>query len=215
MAILVHDCPHCGVKHVAFSISFSSLRPEGSYQFNAFGWCPGCAGPIAAIIDSSRTGQDPQAVQGNLTEANSPVRVVSFFPCREISRSPDHVPVAAARAFVEGAESLKDGRYTAAVAMFRRTIDVATKQLSEEVRAWGLEKRIDKFAKEGLLTKGLQEWAHKIRLEGNEAMHELEEPTKEQAVELQLFTELMLTYLYTLPAKVKANNPEQAETPAK
>lgn len=61
------------------------------------------------------------------------------------------------------------------------------------------------LAKEGLITKDMQEWAHKIRLEGNEAIHELEEPTKEQAVELQLFTELMLTYLFTLPAKVRAN----------
>jgi hypothetical protein len=97
--------------------------------------------------------------------------------------------------------------------MFRRAIDIGTKLFSAEVNAWKLDKRIDKLATEGLITKDLQTWAHKIRLEGNEAVHEIDEPTKEQATELQLFTELVLTYLYTLPAKVRANLP--ADTDAK
>lgn len=93
--------------------------------------------------------------------------------------------------------------------MFRRAIDIGTKQYSDEVTAWKLEKRIDKLHAEGLITKDLKEWAHKIRLEGNEAVHEIEEPTKEQATELALFTEMVLMYLYTLPEKVKANLPSE------
>jgi hypothetical protein len=131
--------------------------------------------------------------------------VLHVYPQRSTSKSPDNVPASAAKAFVEGVEGLKDGRYTSAVAMFRRSIDVGTKEFNTDIDVWRLEKRIDKLADEGLITKDLQAWAHKIRLEGNEAIHEIDEPTKEQATELQLFTELVLTYLYTLPAKVKAN----------
>jgi hypothetical protein len=171
-----------------------------------FGWCPACAGPYSAIVGAI-VGKNPVNYHGDIAGNSSVFTIKGFFPHRETSKSPEQVPDAVARAFVEGAESLKDGRHTSAVAMFRRAIDIGTKLFSAEVNAWKLDKRIDKLATEGLITKDLQTWAHKIRLEGNEAVHEIDEPTKEQATELQLFTELVLTYLYTLPEKVKANLP--------
>lgn len=153
-------------------------------------------------------GVDVQQIVGNLTEpGRREVTSFTIHPARTVSKSPEHVPAAAAKAYLEGSENLSDGRYSSAVAMFRRAIDVGTKQFNSDIDVWRLEKRIDKLAAEGLITKDLQAWTHKIRLEGNEAIHELEEPTKEQATELQLFTELMLVYLFTLPAKVKANLP--------
>ncbi|WFC66360.1 DUF4145 domain-containing protein [Achromobacter denitrificans] len=123
--------------------------------------------------------------------------------------SPEHVPVAAAKSFIEGGDCLSDGRYTSAVAMFRRALEICLKHFSPDVDAWKLEKRIDKLAEKGLITPDLKTWAHKIRLEGNEAVHEEDEPTREAATELQLFTEMVMTYLYTLPAKVQANLPSE------
>ncbi|WP_077237943.1 DUF4145 domain-containing protein [Herbaspirillum sp. VT-16-41] len=152
----------------------------------------------------------PSDWKGNLGDTNRiDVAIVgnAVFPVRKKSIAPDSVPEAAAKAFIQGSDSLKDGRYTAAVAMFRRTIDVGTKQFNTDIEVFRLEKRIDKLAEEGKITKDLQTWAHKIRFEGNGAIHELDEPTKEQTEELELFTELVLTYLFTLPAKVRANLP--------
>jgi hypothetical protein len=210
MATLVADCPHCGASHAAFPIVFTSIHPsKGREFFNVFGWCPACGGPYSAVIHSYLGGNDPKQFEGNVGRYNSGFTVKDFFPKQEISKSPLHVPKAAARAFVEGSGNLTDGRYTSAVAMFRRAIDIGTKQFSDEVTAWKLEKRIDKLCAEGLITKDMKTWAHKIRLEGNEAVHEIDEPTKEQAAELKLFTEMVLTYLYTLPEKVKANLPQE------
>ncbi len=127
------------------------------------------------------------------------------YPARMKSVSPEFVPDAAADAFVEGVENAKDGRYSSAVMMFRRAIDVGTKQFAPEIDTHNLGKRIDKLASEGMITKDLKIWAHKIRLEGNEAVHDLPKPSKEQTLELQEFAELILIYLFTLPAKVKAN----------
>lgn len=99
--------------------------------------------------------------------------------------------------------------------MFRRAIDIGLKQFNDDIDAWKLEKRIDKLAAEGLITQDMKTWAHKIRLEGNEAVHELDEPSKEQTEDLKLFTEMLLTYLYTLPAKVRQQlDPEGALDPA-
>lgn len=45
----------------------------------------------------------------------------------------------------------------------------------------------------------MQEWAHAIRLDGNEAAHEEEPFDKETCEALKSFTELFLMYAFTLP----------------
>ncbi|RQZ18378.1 DUF4145 domain-containing protein [Burkholderia sp. Bp9031] len=87
--------------------------------------------------------------------------------------------------------------------MFRRCLEIALKKYTPEIEAWKLEKRIDKLATEGKITKDIQAWAHRVRLDGNDALHEEEEFTKESAGELMEFTRLLLTYLYTLPEKIR------------
>ncbi|PCE26239.1 hypothetical protein BWP39_17095 [Paraburkholderia acidicola] len=104
---------------------------------------------------------------------------------------------------MEGADCLGSGRYTAAAAMYRRCLEVALKAFCPDVEAWKLEKRIDKLAAENRITKDLQTWAHRVRLDGNDALHEEEQFTKEAATELAEFTRLLLIYLYTLPEKIK------------
>jgi hypothetical protein len=184
VATIVQDCPHCGANHVAFPVIDVHENPVlncgnlTSSTYNVFGWCTACGGPYSAIVRSVGSRKDPQKYQGNLANARDQFVLMDFFPTKKTSISPEHVPVPAARAFVQGAESLSDGRYSAAIAMFRRAIDVGTKQFSQDVDVWKLEKRIDKLHSEGLITKDLKDWAHKIRLEGNEAIHEIDEPTK-------------------------------------
>ncbi|KUE88918.1 hypothetical protein ASL20_09865 [Cupriavidus necator] len=91
--------------------------------------------------------------------------------------------------------------------MFRRAMEMGLKQFTPEIEAWKLEKRIDKLSAAGAITQELKSWAHKIRLEGNDAIHEVPKPSKEEAEELRLFTELLLMYLFTLPTRVRANLP--------
>jgi len=62
-----------------------------------------------------------------------------------------------------------------------------------------------------MLTPAMAEWADFLRDEGNEATHEEEEEfTPEQAKQMQEFTELFLTYAFTLPGRVAAAQ-EKAE----
>nr|WP_198983040.1 DUF4145 domain-containing protein [Herbaspirillum sp. ASV7] len=203
MTILVHDCPHCSTRSVAFPVHYSVQTD--SARFNIFSSCPVCTWPISAVV--STNGHDPKNLTVIATGSSSPIRSIQFFPERHTSLAPEDVPEVAADAFIEGAENTKDGRYSSAVMMFRRAIDVGTKVFEPTIDVHNLGKRIDKLEKDGLITKDLKEWAHKIRLEGNEAVHDLPKPTKEQTEELQHFTELVLTYLFTLPAKVRANLP--------
>ncbi len=98
--------------------------------------------------------------------------------------------------------------------MSRKTVDVATKELmkDEAAKIKDLAPRIDALARAGRLTEDLRAWAHQIRLDGNDAVHG-DSFTKEQAEELLDFTELFLTYVYTLPARLAARKKQHPATP--
>jgi uncharacterized protein DUF4145 len=76
--------------------------------------------------------------------------------------------------------------------------------LGEDSRKFGnIQGRIDAVASRGLITPDLKDWAHQIRLAGNEATHDHAPYSEEEASELLDFTELYLTYVYTLPKRLE------------
>ncbi|WP_347467546.1 DUF4145 domain-containing protein [Burkholderia stagnalis] len=206
MATLVHDCPHCGATKAAFNIPYANVHQTDPHQWNALGTCPACGHGVAIRAYTNRANTPianlTQLVHGNLVSHNA-IKEVMVFPTAEKVESPEHVPERAARAFDEGSDCLARGKATAAAAMFRRCLEIALKEHSPDIEAWKLEKRIDKLFAEGRITKDLKEWAHRIRLEGNDALHDAEEFTSETAGEMMEFTRMVLMYLYTLPERIK------------
>jgi len=123
-------------------------------------------------------------------------------PPGEATSVPAFVPKSVAIAFKQAVESRKSGHYDAAGAMYRKALDVALKNIDPAVKGL-LRDRIDKLAAANKLTPSLKDWAHEIRLDGNEASHEEDPFTKPEAEEMHAFMELVLTYLFTLPEQVK------------
>ncbi len=85
--------------------------------------------------------------------------------------------------------------------MFRKALDTGLKAKFPDIKGTLFE-RIDEAARQNKLTPSLAEWAHQIRLDGNDAAHDEEPFSKEDAERLQTFTELVLLYLFTLPGKL-------------
>jgi hypothetical protein len=76
--------------------------------------------------------------------------------------------------------------------------------------------RINKAAKEHLITEGMSKWAHEVRLDANDQRHADENrglPTIDDAKHTLDFAKALAQFLFVLPAKVdegiKAANPEQ------
>lgn len=100
-------------------------------------------------------------------------------------------------------DSLKRQKWTSAASMFRKTLEIALKDVDPTIEAWKLEKRIDKLAQLGKITPAIQEWAHELRLDGNEALHGDTPADEATATSMQALTQHALNYLFTLPKVVE------------
>jgi hypothetical protein len=185
-------------------------NPHNSHRFSGFAICNGCHGPISIEIMSVR-GRQPFEHNGDLMNPTSGFLVPFVYPALEKTAVPEHVPETVATPFIQAVESRVAGHYDAAGAMYRKALDVGLKSIDPKLKG-KLYDRIEKLATENKLTPSLKDWAHGIRLDGNDASHEEDPFTKPEADEMHAFTQLVLTYLFTLPEKVRLKG--KKETPA-
>ena len=89
-------------------------------------------------------------------------------------------------------------------------MELALKAFAPDVEAWKLEKRIDKLAADHRITKDMQDWAHELRLDGNEALHGDEDATEEMTDQMHHLTHFLLVYLYNLPQQIAAARERRA-----
>lgn len=208
-ALITHQCPHCGTKGMNFQLITVVSNPNRSNFYTGFATCNGCHAPICMHIISTG-GKSPSQYNGDLTK--SPEFVVPFvYPELEKTAVPEHVPETVARPFIQAVESKVAGHYDAAGAMYRKALDVGLKAIDPKLKG-KLYDRIEKLAAENKLTPSLKDWAHEIRLDGNDASHDEAAFTKTEADEMHAFTQLVLTYLFTLPEKVRLKGKNEQAT---
>lgn len=87
-------------------------------------------------------------------------------------------------------------------AMCRKVLDVATKEKGADQND-GMKKRLSFLQQNGILSPALVEWADAIWKDGNDASHDSDPFSPEEAQQIRSFTELFLMYVYTLPGMLK------------
>jgi len=201
MAVFVHTCPHCGAEKAAFRYlyeTFSAKNPK-----TAQGWfsCPSCTLTVTVLIE--RPNSTPIKNYFEDIGAAQELRVVKVYPGAGAAKAPAYVPERVGELYLEALDSLKRQKWTSAASMFRKTLEVALKVLDPTVDAWKLEKRIDQLAKDGAITPAIRDWAHELRLDGNEALHGDAAADEQTATAMHALTQHTLTYLFTLPRTVE------------
>ena len=189
------DCPHCGIRKAAFIL-------RGSYTF------PGRASVVGTIGILQHTYGTyfytcPKCQEGVCASAKDN-EISDIYPKAE-KAIPDHLPERVESYFRQGIDSLGES-VDAAGMMFRKSLETALKNKFPETKGT-LAQRIKQLAENASLTQDLADWADHIRIEGNDAAHD--EFTESQAREMHKFTELVLTYLFTLPKIAKRANEER------
>ena len=193
--ITKNDCPRCGTKSVALNHaespgSFADFFENGSRR-DAFAICGYCGrGLVLTFLQNARSRKP-------LEIAPSPTSV----------SAPAHSPRNVANFYRQAMNNLP-GNPDAAGSMFRKALESALKSKFPDMTG-DLFGRIEQAQEEQKLPPAMAEWAHRIRLLGNDAAHGEEPTSEESARELSKFTQLVLLYLFTLPGMMTESQPDR------
>lgn len=155
---------------------------------------------------------------GGQPEGNGDIRRIrnvfgiEIFPQTEVAKSPEHCPENIASAFLQAEENLRGENYDAATAMDRKAIELATKEIAPELASKNLNDRINKIASDYRITPALQDWAHQLRTFGNQALHDIEGMTEEEATQAHDFAKYFLIYVFTLPKRIELARKNKSES---
>jgi hypothetical protein len=208
MPQLVLECPHCKAERIGFAPRGAVPAKPGTSRTLLFMQCEGCGEAVVVVTGSDGSNVTHWMQAG----ANSPGTIVETYPKPSAIEAPADIPTDWIRtAFLSGVDNLgRRGGANAAVAMFRRSIELAARHIDRKAPAnTNLKQRIE-LLPDSVVTPAMKEWAHHIRLGANEGVHEPEEFSEKEAKQLHIFAEMFLTYAFTLPAML-----ERAKTEVK
>lgn len=95
--------------------------------------------------------------------------------------------------------------------MYRSALDIATKAIDGAPQSGSFFKRLEWLNANHKITADMWAWADRVRIEGNEALHDPDDFTKDDTKPLRLFTETFLKYVFELPGEVAAYRTETEE----
>jgi hypothetical protein len=113
------------------------------------------------------------------------------------------LPDSIGRSVAQARRSYSTSSYDACALMCRRALEGLCKTLSANGN--NLARRLADLKATGRIDARLVEWAHGIRLVGNEAAHDVETAvTADDARDMLEFTDALLMYVFTLDAKFRS-----------
>ena len=184
------NCPHCGTKYVALTVEHTIEYMEADQTFlDMLARCGYCGRGVLVMYRGSP----------DRFEFDRPDTILA--PSFPDTGAPTYTPENVAQFFRQAMENMIRN-YDAAGAMFRKTLDTALKTKFPDSMD-NLNNRIETAAEKGMLTRDMADWSHRIRRLGNDAAHESEPFSKNDAEDLKQFTILLLYYLFTLPGMLE------------
>ena len=195
------DCPFCLTKQVAFEGNSSRQFKQHPDVFLMLMLCQLCGNGIVAKFHSPHPPNFYQWVNGQLGMQGNAM-LVETYPQKQSTNAPEHTPENVSKFYLQGMDNMAQN-FDAAGVMFRKSLDASLKHFDPAGKG-ALEKRINNLPEAIAVTPAMKSWAHEIRRLGNDAAHEEDPFTKEEVKSLQAFTEVFLTYAFTLPGMLTA-----------
>jgi hypothetical protein len=173
--------------------------------------CPRCGKPIAVSAVFERQ-MDEQSANHVLTDAlarylpiqSMGIRVASVWPEMEEPNIPEYLPEQVMRPLLQAERVFAmDHMEENAAASYGRALEMALKTIDNSPKI-SLAKRIRVLAETHQLTPELADWADGIRHLRNDAVHDVGDISRAELISLRGITEMIMRYLFTLPAMVAA-----------
>lgn len=218
------DCPRCGQRHTTFDILAEKQVDWASWpSFETFLVCRNCHRSSIALLKKYESGFDsPLAIKAHYANTYFVLKEWVF----EIPGSraaPEYVPAPIQRIFNEAANCAAIGAFDAAGTMFRKVLDVATRDMAPEPVPgsedtppnWktykDLRLRLDWLFVKGILGTALKDLSSCIHEDGNDAAHDAAGITSSEADDLGDFAERVLEALFTVPGQIEENRRRRDE----
>lgn len=177
-------CPHCGVSHPNIT-QRNAFNTESEVDGLVRQWrifaCERCGGVVTAAAKKGQT------------------VVNEMYP--EPKEVDNAIPDPAAEYLAQALESIHAP--AGAIMLAASSVDAMLKH--KDYVEGSLYRRIDQAAEDHLITEGMAQWAHEVRLDANAQRHADEEeplPTEDEAQKVINFVIALGEFLYTLPARV-------------
>ena len=200
MGVFRLDCPHCSTARVACEVAWQAGQSGNKLILMR---CGSCRLPItAAVRNPYQAEQDLIQLKGDLADEEWEIR--TSWPEVIAAAAPAHTPWPVAKRFIEGEEAYRRASWNAAVAMYRSSLDIATKAMPDAPQGGTFFKRLEFLHTNHRITPDMWAWADRVRIEGNEALHDPDDFTENDAKPLRLFTETFLKYVFELPGEISA-----------
>jgi hypothetical protein len=205
MTTLAHFCPHCLTARSRFDIVEQSRPPPNFHPDNyaiAHLLCGTCGLPAAALLHrASGTVSDIKQL------ATDPLKtgwqLQDFWPVASKGDAPPYVPPSIQTLLIEAERAEKAGINNAAAMAYGKSLDLAIKHISPDLKGM-LHSRIEQLKANGKLLPAIADWTMQLKGIRNDAMHE-DEPFAVKDVQiLGEATRLIMTYLFTIEGHLEA-----------
>jgi hypothetical protein len=202
------ECPHC-------SPTISYFHPVANYMTTLL---TGAQGVVSAARCESC--KNFVLIVGQKTPNAPTYTLVAVYP---LGKPNDAVAIEVKQAAKDVAEDFAEAlrchwikSYRASVVMCRRAIQSSA--VSLQAKGSRLIDLIDDLFKSGKITEPLKDFAHEIRLTGNDGAHPdkdgLNDVKEKDSDDIIEFTKEFLNYIYVMPAKLKARKAPTVTPPA-
>lgn len=227
------DCPHCSISrasHRILSLTSRTIDRVGTrtiYRVDAAGQCGGCGRTSLACIEF-RSSYEPKIenLHGDLSlnffNAFAPDDKISgklLWQAPAIARPlvPEHLPAPIEKAFLDAERAFSQGIWSLAAGGYRKAVDRAiTPLIGEGAKGKMLGPKIGMLERTNLLPPAMLDWIRVVKDDGNFALHDDDQDfdTREEVEPAREFAFTLLTYLYTMPQKVRIARglPEEEST---
>ncbi len=173
-------CGYCGLNVGPDKGTFSEQNPDNRQRFVYY--CSNCGQP---------TYFDAQSKQ---------------YPGARFGDDVKHLPVDIASLYNEGRDCMSTQAYTPAVLTCRKILMNVSVTLGANAGE-PFVNYVQFLADKGYVPPNGKHWVDHIRKKSNEANHEIALMSKDDAEQLITFTEMMLKFIFELPASVPAPPP--------
>ena len=142
-----------------------------------------------------------QSLYGIPAEFETITEEVVLYPS-ESKLPPEGLPASVKSAYDQAVISLRASLFEPCVLMSRKCLEAVCKTFSATAR--NLNTSLTKLKEDGHIDSRLLNWAHQIRLIGNEAAHDMTPISKEDAQDVLDFTEAILIYVFSLTKRFES-----------